>query len=210
MPRLEDDNEFEKIKRLLKDLPKVNAPSNFENELSRRINQGEQTKEKESWFDKVFSPKLVPSAALAVTAVIILFLLKGNVSDVEDPFQVMPKLREEQNLKQDQLGTGSDKIIAEETNNLSKREKSNGRTSNESESRNNFHDGDSNIIEISSFGNTSIERISVTASNYLPDQAIIVSGGLNYKVVRVGGEERKMIEMLREKINSTPKYQRNN
>ena len=210
MLRLEDDNEFEKIKRLLKDLPKVNAPSNFENELSRRINQGEQTKEKESWFDKVFSPKLVPSAALAVTAVIILFLLKGNVSDVEDPFQVMPKLREEQNLKQDQLGTGSDKIIAEETNNLSKREKSNGRTSNESESRNNFHDGDSNIIEISSFGNTSIERISVTASNYLPDQAIIVSGGLNYKVVRVGGEERKMIEMLREKINSTPKYQRNN
>jgi len=210
MPRLEDDNEFEKIKRLLKDLPKVNAPSNFENELSRRINQGEQTKEKESWFDKVFSPKLVPSAALAVTAVIILFLLKGNVSDVEDPFQVMPKLREEQNLKQDQLGTGSDKIIAEETNNLSKREKSNGRTSNESESRNNFHDGDSNIIEASLFGNTSIERISVTASNYLPDQAIIVSGGLNYKVVRVGGEERKMIEMLRKKINPTPKYQRNN
>ena len=210
MLRLEDDNEFEKIKRLLKDLPKVDAPSNFENELSRRINQGEQTKEKESWFDKVFSPKLVPSAALAVTAVIILFLLKGNVSDVEDPFQVMPKLREEQNLKQDQLGTGSDKIIAEETNNPSKREKSNGRTSNESESRNNFHDGDSNIIEISSFGNTSIERISVTASNYLPDQAIIVSGGLNYKVVRVGGEERKMIEMLRKKINPTPKYQRNN
>ena len=210
MPRLEDDNEFEKIKRLLKDLPKVDAPSNFENELSKRINQGEQTKKKESWFDKVFSPKLVPSAALAVTAVIILFLLKGNVSDVEDPFQVMPKLREEQNLKQDQLGTGSDKIIAEETNNLSKREKSNGRTSNESESRNNFHDGDSNIIEISSFGNTSIERISVTASNYLPDQAIIVSGGLNYKVVRVGGEERKMIEMLRKKINPTPKYQRNN
>ena len=123
MLRLEDDNEFEKIKRLLKDLPKVDAPSNFENELSKRINQGEQTKKKESWFDKVFSPKLVPSAALAVTAVIILFLLKGNVSDVEDPFQVMPKLREEQNLKQDQLGTGSDKIIAEETNNLSKREK---------------------------------------------------------------------------------------
>src|SRR4030067_2218223 len=210
MSRLEDDNKFEKVTRLLKDLPKVNAPSNFENELSKRINQGEQTKEKESWFDKVFSPKLVPSAALAVTAVIILFLLKGNVSDVEDPFQVMPKLREEQNLKQDQWGTGSDKIIAEETNNLSKREKSNGQTSNESESRNNFHDGDSNIIETSSFANTSIERISVTASNYLPDQAIIMSGGLNYKIVRVGEEERKKIEMLREKKNNATDYPRNN
>src|SRR4030067_2332722 len=208
MSRLEDDNKFEKVTRLLKDLPKVNAPSNFENELSKRINQGEQTKEKESWFDKVFSPKLVPSAALAVTAVIILFLLKGNTPDVEDPFQIMPKLREEQNHKQDQLGTGSDKIIVEETNNLSKREKSNGRTSKESESRNNFHDGDSNIIETSSFGNTSIERISVTASNYLPDQAIIVSGGLNYKVVRGGGGESNMIEMYVEKKNNATDYPR--
>ena len=69
----------EKVTRLLKDLPKINAPSNFETELSRRINQEGQRKEKTSWFDKIFSPKLIPSAALAVTVVIILFLLKGTV-----------------------------------------------------------------------------------------------------------------------------------
>ena len=39
MSRLDDENMNEKVTRLLKDLPKINAPSNFETELSRRINQ---------------------------------------------------------------------------------------------------------------------------------------------------------------------------
>src|SRR3989337_128518 len=138
MLRLEDDNEFEKIKRLLKDLPKVNAPSNFENELSKRINQGEQTKEKESWFDKIFLPKLIPSAALAVTAVIILFLLRGNVNDIEDPFQIMPKLRDEQTVKQEQSVTVPDKSLITETNRQNRREKSTERISDGLESKNDF------------------------------------------------------------------------
>jgi len=91
-----------------------------------------------------------------------------------------------------------------------KAQKSNDQTSNESESKNDFYKGDSNITEASSFENTSLERISVTTSNYLPDQTIIMSGGLNYKIIRVGEEERKMIEMLREKINIATDYQRNN
>jgi len=76
MPRLEDNNRNEKVTRLLKDLPKINAPSNFENELLLRINQSKQKKEREYWFDKIFSPTIIPPVALAVTAVIILFLLK--------------------------------------------------------------------------------------------------------------------------------------
>lgn len=210
MSRLEDDKKFEKVTRLLKDLSKINAASNFETELLRKINQGEMGKEKESWFDKVFSPKLIPSAALALTAVIILFLLKGNVNDIEDPFQTMPKLREEPILKQDQLETVSDKIFTDETNKQSKRKKSNDRASNESESKNEFYRVDSNVIETATLENTSMERISVTTSNYTPDQTIIMGGGLNYKIVRVGDEERKMIKMLKEKIEFNSKYKRNN
>jgi hypothetical protein len=191
MSRLENDNINTKVTRLLKDLPKVNAPSSFENELLKRINQGERTSEIESWFNKILSPKLVPSAALAVTAVIILFLLKGNSSDAEDPFQVMPKMRSEE-----QLGNVPDKVSTDETSNQSHQEKSNKQ--------------DSNIIETLTLVNASIERISVLTSNYLPDQAVIRSGGLNYKIVRLGDEERKMIEMLREKINSTTEHQQNN
>lgn len=196
MSRLEGDNRFEKVTRLLKNLSKVNAPSNFENELIKRINQGEQTEKKESWFYKVLSPKLVPSAALAITAVIILFLLKENSSDAEDPFQMIPKLREDKIVQKELSGNVLDKVSTDETNNQNQPNKSKER--------------DSNLTETSSFGNASIERISVTASNYLPDQAVIKSGGLNYKIIRLGGEERKMIEMLREKINPTTEYQRDN
>ena len=57
------------------------------------------------------------------------------------------------------------------------------------------------MLQASSLKESSIERISVTASNYLPDQAVIMGGGLNYKIVRLDEEERREIEILREKID---------
>ena len=207
MPRLEDDNMNEKISRLLKDLPKINTPSNFDNELSKRINQSEQRKEKVSWFDKIFSPKLIPSAALAVTTVIILFLLKGNVNEAEDPFQIMPKLREEKILKQDQPGTVLDRTIAKKTNIPVKKEKSDDRAAIESESKDEFYRRDSNISEVAIGEVSSIERISITTSNYIPDQTMIMEGGLNYKMIRSNEDERKEIEVLRKKLNQAAKYQ---
>jgi len=201
MPRLEENNMNENISRLLKNLPKINAPSNFEYELSKRINQSEQRKEKVSWFDKIFSPKLIPSAALAVTTVIILFLLKGNVNETEDPFQIMPKLREEKILQQDQPGTVSDRTIAKKTNIPVKKEKSNDRAIIDSESKNDFYRRDSNISEVTVGEASSIERISITTSNYLPDQTMIIEGGLNYKMVRSNEDERREIEVLRKKLN---------
>jgi len=201
MPRLEDDNMNEKISRLLKDLPKINAPPNLEYELSKRINQSEQRKEKVPWFDKIFSPKLIPSAALAVTTVIILFLLKGNVNEAEDPFQIMPKLREDKILMQDQSVTVSGRTVAKKTNIAVKKEKSNDREAKDSESKNDFYRRDSNISEASVVQTATIERISITTSNYIPDQTMIIEGGLNYKMVRSNEDERKEIEVLRKKLN---------
>lgn len=95
MPRIDDENMNEKVRRLLKDLSKVNAPESFETELSRRINNIEHKKEKRSWISLIFSPKLVPSAALAATAVIILLLLKPQIDQTEEKFNISPQLKEE-------------------------------------------------------------------------------------------------------------------
>lgn len=95
MPRIDDENMHENVRRLLKDLSKVNAPQSFETELSHRISNIEQKKEKQSWVSLIFSPKLVPSAALAVTAAIIILLLKPQVNQTDDKFRVSPQLREE-------------------------------------------------------------------------------------------------------------------
>ncbi len=210
MSRINDENMNEKVTRLLKDLPRINAPSNFESELSRRINQDGQIREKASWFDKIFSPKLVPSAALAVTVVIILFLLKGTVGDVEDPFQIMPKLREEQIAKQDQPTTISRREVVGEVKNQIDEEKSYNTVRDKSKSKKETYRSDSNLLQASSLKERSIERISVTASNYLPDQAVIMGGGLNYKIVRLDEEERREIEILREKIDISSENLRKN
>ncbi len=91
----DDDSSYEKVKKSLKELPKVNAPANFESELTRRIKLDVGIKENKSWFDKIFSPQLIPSAALAVTAAIIFLLLKPQIDQTGKIHEVGRPLREE-------------------------------------------------------------------------------------------------------------------
>jgi hypothetical protein len=92
-------NNEEKIhKKLLddlKNLPKVEAPKNFETELWRKINSSEEIN-KESFWEKLFSPgKLVPAAIAIVSAAIIFFVIDLKPRDVEDPLNIAPRLRED-------------------------------------------------------------------------------------------------------------------
>lgn len=92
-------NEEEKInKKLLddlKNLPKVDAPKNFETELLRKINSSELEK-KESFWDRLLSPaKLAPAAVAIVSAAIIFFVVDINSEDMEDPLNITPRLRED-------------------------------------------------------------------------------------------------------------------
>ncbi|HSP89255.1 MAG TPA: hypothetical protein VLN45_14055, partial [Ignavibacteriaceae bacterium] len=72
----------------------VNAPRNFEADLMRRINS-ESFKEKKNFWTNLFLPsRLIPSAALAVSAVVLFFLMNTN-TEVEDPLLIQPKIRED-------------------------------------------------------------------------------------------------------------------
>jgi len=92
------NNEEETNKKLLddlKNLPKVNAPKNFETELWRKINSSEK-EIKESIWDKIFSPgKIAPAAVAVVSAVIIFFVVDVNSEEMEDPLNIEPRLRED-------------------------------------------------------------------------------------------------------------------
>lgn len=92
-------NDEEKInKKLLddlKDLPKVEAPKNFETELWRKINLSAEEK-KISFWDKLFSPgKLAPAAIAVASAVIIFFVVDITPEQMEDPLSIQPRLRED-------------------------------------------------------------------------------------------------------------------
>lgn len=208
MSTFDEKNMNEEISRMLKSLPRINAPVNFDNELSKRINTDTTKIEKESWFDKIFSPKLVPSAALVVTAVIVILVLRNGGTEIEDPFQVLPKLREDKIFMLHQPSIGSNEVV--DSREISTHtEESSASSENELEERT-VYSTDTNSSLTSSYQSSSNQRISVTPINYRLDRAIIETGGLNYKVVRLDDEELKQIEFLREKINPSAENHRNN
>ena len=204
MPRLEDDNKYEKITKLLKELPKIDAPSNFETELSKRIKQGEQEKEKESWFDKIFLPKLIPSAALVLTAVIIILLLQPQVDEEGKHIQVSPQLYEEKIEKQ----SDSKKEIQKGKVSTSDKQKM-GSTPAEVISNEPEKEGKSSMDvvspnEIMTDEEPAVQdKMEAKTSRGKSDQKTNIGGEQNFNAFRTEEKGRKPIEMLKEKIDTT-------
>lgn len=79
----------------LKNLPRVDAPNNFETELWRKINSSEEVK-KESFWERLFTPgKIAPAAVAVASAIIIFFVVDGNSNEMEDPLNIEPRMRED-------------------------------------------------------------------------------------------------------------------
>ncbi len=90
-----NDDQFEHVTKLLKDLPKVNALDNFEYNLKVKIenkNFGLSTAEEKSFsLWKVF----VPASGLVAASVFSFFFFSNSAENFENPFQLQPKLRTE-------------------------------------------------------------------------------------------------------------------
>ncbi len=90
------DEDYEHVKKLLKDLPKVNAPDNFEFNLKTKIenkNFGLNSNEK-----KGFNPWaiFVPASGIIVASLLaFVFFFNNNPESLENPFKIVPKLRSE-------------------------------------------------------------------------------------------------------------------
>ncbi len=90
-----NENEFEQIKKLLKELPKEKAADNFEYNLMVKINNGN--------FEKVRSGKdsfplwkiFVPAAGIVTAVLLFFFLFNVTEENSENPFHIPPKLRTE-------------------------------------------------------------------------------------------------------------------
>lgn len=91
----EEEKTYKKLLDDLKNLPRIDAPKNFETELLRKINSSEVEK-KESFWDKLLSPgKIAPAAVALVSAAIIFFVVDINSEEMEDPLNIAPRLRED-------------------------------------------------------------------------------------------------------------------
>ncbi len=91
----EEDKTYKKLLDDLRNLPKVDAPKNFETELLRKINSSELER-KESFWNKILTPgKLAPAAVALASAAIIFFVVDINSEEMEDPLNIAPRLRED-------------------------------------------------------------------------------------------------------------------
>ncbi len=91
----EEEKTYKKLLNDLKNLPRIDAPKNFETELLRKINSSEPEK-KETFWDKLLSPgKLAPAAIAIASAAIIFFVVDINSEEMEDPLNIAPRLRED-------------------------------------------------------------------------------------------------------------------
>ena len=91
----DEEKTYKKLIDDLRDLPKVEAPKNFETELWKKINSSKEIK-KVSFWEKLLSPaRLAPAALAIVSAVIIFFVVDVNSEVMEDPLNIAPRLRED-------------------------------------------------------------------------------------------------------------------
>jgi hypothetical protein len=213
MKHNDDELKYKDVIDTLKNLQQVKAPKNFETELMRKINFQTAEKEKSFW-EKLFIPsRLIPSAGLAVTAVILLFVFNVVGEELEDPLSMEPKVREDvfaaetmediserrelmrEETKKDQLGkTESGTRLSDETNI--------GRESDDIAAYDRDYLVDSNLIPT--------EPGQPTAPDYTTVGYHIEKSGLNFRQVTLSEEERMQLNRLREQFKALIQSERNN
>jgi hypothetical protein len=92
-----DEKKYEDVIKALKGLKKINATENFEADLKRKINSEKfSEKERKGFWENIFVPaRLIPSLGLVAAAVIIFFVIDTNSEEMDNPFLIEPRVRED-------------------------------------------------------------------------------------------------------------------
>ncbi len=186
----DDDLKYKDIIESLKGLQKVNAPKNFETELQRKINSQIVEKKKPLWKNFFIPSRLVPSAALAISAVVLFFILTNN-NDLEDPMLMEPKMRE------DFISTDDILVIYLPV-------------SYSMGSQRSEEDAYSNITEVRDERNDSPFLEKDTNLYFSNNYYLINKKGLNFRQVNLSKEEQNQIKLLKEQFTKLLESNRNN
>jgi len=111
-----DDNEFNELKKLLKELPKVDTPDNFEFNLMTKIqnkNFEVKSEKKKSWF----SWALTPAIGFAATVFLVFSVFFNDDSPTNNILETPPKL-----IEQSVAETSNSNIVKEQRVNAKSQE----------------------------------------------------------------------------------------
>jgi hypothetical protein len=93
-----DDLKYQDVINTLRQLQQVKAPSGFEADLIRRINSEKSPAEKTLWQNIFIPSRLIPSAALALTAILLIFVLNHSGIHQDNPLLTPPRERQDVTL----------------------------------------------------------------------------------------------------------------
>ena len=180
----DEENQYNDVVGILKQLPNVNAPALFEADLMRRINSGKLEKEnKQTFWEKLLSPyRLFPSAAVAVAAILVLFIVDTSSVEYDDPLSVEPRVREDMI----QSSGTADISIDDEMGRIAKENDDNFLR------RESLPQTGRNDEDISTSQQSSAATFTSTSYN--------IKNGLNFRQINLSKEEREKLNKLKEQI----------
>ena len=206
MKSYEDDSKFIGVINTLKKLNKIEAPPNFEEDLFVKISQT-PNEEKISFIDRILTPaRLVPTAGLAATIILLFFLTNIFVPAAEEnPLLANPRVRGD--------------VVATNTSNTTTTEntstpKNNNDVFTETENKTLNEETDKTSIDNPNLG------IRITGqpspANYYNNGILtsvspngsIDKTGLDYKQIYLQRLQRAQIELLRKKMEEMQRNSR--
>jgi hypothetical protein len=188
----DDELRYKNVIDALKGLKEVKAPKNFEADLMRRINSEKFEEKRQSFWEKIFLPsRLVPSAGLAVAAVLLLFVININSDEVENPLLMEPKVRE-------------DMIEAKDVSDIpmTVQEEIPGETR--------LGSADSNLAEFRDEISISGSRERSKTNSFAATGFAIDKEGLNFRQVNLSEEEKQRLNELKHHFKMLLKNSENN
>jgi hypothetical protein len=217
---INEEKKYEKLVDDLKNLPKVNAPQNFESNLWRKINSSEDFR-KESFWNKIISPsKLIPAGVVIASAVIIFLLIDIKPNQPEDPLNIQPRIRE------DIVAVEKFEIKTAEPLKKSRKRKEEKRTLDEDKSQGKIEPGNTdNEIMLSKGGEgfrdevtaKNSEEESLKTSQNNPSAGVVLptaeaasahelkKDNLNFMQINLTAKEKQEVERLKQRAQASEK-----
>lgn len=177
----EEEKEYSGLIRDLKELRRINAPADFELNLMRKLNEPEPINERGIWSIFQRNSRLIPSAALAVAAVIVIFVLRVDSGSSVNPLLAAPRERTDIMVDSGEPAEGQFGV-----NNPQLEKKL-------SEMAKKFAQKDSNVDQKG-------ENSSGGETPYLTGS--MIKSGLNFRQVNLDKQERLKVDQLKRKMES--------
>jgi len=179
----------ENVRKILKSLQHVKAPDNFEAKLFQKINSAEfSSAEKKvrrlpDW-KKIFSKStLIPSAALAIVAVIILYIVNLQPIKKENPFAITPQLR--------------NKVVATDPF------LTNSKLKNTTEDKEPVTTSENNLAKANKVHNySSLNRQGQASNLNVAAASMITKSGLNFRHICPTAKEKKEVYELKKRLEA--------